>query len=52
MNSLDIEPPHVPGLEALPFFVAEAMARRERIGIVLVLRQYLFGAQQLNQQAL
>jgi hypothetical protein len=52
MNTLDIEPPHVPGLESLPFFVGEAMARRKRIGVLLVLREYLLGAEQLNEQAL
>src|SRR5919197_5801341 len=31
MDPLEIEPPHVLGLEPLPFFVGEAMARRERI---------------------
>jgi hypothetical protein len=45
MDPLDIDPPHVPGLEPLAFFVTEAMARCERIGVVLVLRQRLFGAE-------
>jgi hypothetical protein len=52
MDSLEIEPPHVLGFEPLPFFVGEAMARRERIRVLLILRECLLGAEQLNEQIL
>src|SRR5207247_1026261 len=52
MNAVDIEPSHVFGLEPLPFFVAEAMARCERLRVVPVQRQGLLGTEQLNQGTL
>src|SRR5438093_4673679 len=52
MNAVDIEPSHVFGLEPLPFFVAEAIARCERLRVVLVQCQGLLGTEQLNQGTL
>src|SRR5262249_14164892 len=49
MDPMDIEPSHVLGFESLPFFVGEAMARRERLRVVLVQRQRLLGTEQLNE---
>src|SRR5215813_112248 len=49
MDPMHIEPSHVLGFESLPFFVGEAMARRERLRVLLVQRQHLLGTEQLNE---
>jgi hypothetical protein len=52
MDLLDIEPSHILGLESIPFFVGEAMARGECIGVLLVLREGFLRAHQLNNRGI